>query len=159
MKEHMFNITIQWTGNDGEGTKEYRSYNRDHTISNNLKYAAIKGSSAPSFLGDKTKYNPEELLLSSISSCHMLWYLHLCTTNQIVVTDYIDHATGVMQETENGSGKFEKVTLHPKVRITDASMIEKANDLHSEANKMCFIANSCNFKIYHRPLTTDDHFN
>ncbi len=64
----------------------------------------ISGSSDPAFLGDPEKYNPEELLLSSISSCHMLWYLHLCTSHNVVVTTYFDHAEGVMEELENGSG-------------------------------------------------------
>jgi len=59
----------------------------------------------------------------------------------------------LLEETENGSGKFTEVTLNPKVKITYESRVEKANELHEEANKMCFIANSCNFKIRHKPNT------
>lgn len=154
MKKHNYEIKIEWTGNEGQGTRDYRSYNRNHTIIANGKYDAIKGSSDPSFLGDKTKYNPEDLFLSSLSACHMLWYLHLCSVNGIIVTEYVDNATGVMEETVNGSGKFTEVTLNPIVKITNKDLIEKANKLHAEANKMCFIANSCNFKIKHKPITT-----
>lgn len=154
MKKHNYQIKVKWTGNEGNGTLDYKSYNRNHEISSDGKYDGIIGSSDPSFLGDKTKYNPEDLFISSISACHMLWYLHLCSTNKIVVTEYIDNATGIMEETKNGSGKFTEITLNPSVKITNADLIKKANELHSNANKMCFIANSCNFKIKHNPKTT-----
>jgi len=156
MKKHNYQITIEWTGNQGTGTSDYKSYNRNHKISSEGKYDQINGSSDPSFLGDKTKYNPEDLFLSSLSACHMLWYLHLCSTNKIVVTEYNDNAKGVMEEMENGGGKFVEVTLYPTVKITNADMISKANELHAEATKMCFIANSCDFKVKHNPTTTSD---
>lgn len=150
MKKHTYQVDIRWTGNQGVGTKSYRSYLRDYDISGMGKSQAIKGSSDPEFRGDTSRYNPEELLVSSISSCHMLWYLHLCSAHDIVVVDYEDSATGVMMETEEGSGRFEKVTLFPVVSITDASQVELAKQLHDEAHKMCFIANSCNFPIDHQ---------
>lgn len=156
MKRHEYEIKVEWTGNEGKGTLNYKSYNRSHKIISDGKYDEIKGSSDPSFLGDKTKYNPEDLFLSSLSACHMLWYLHLCSAHKIIVTEYLDNATGIMEETENRSGKFIEVTLNPKVKITDENMIEKANKLHEEANKMCFIANSCNFKIRHKSETTTE---
>lgn len=150
MKQHHYKLTVNWTGNKGQGTNGYKSYERSHEILIDGK-AIIAGSSDPSFLGDRTKHNPEELLLASISSCHMLWYLHLCSDAGIVVTDYTDHATGTMVETANGGGKFETVVLHPNVTINDNLMIDKANALHSKANELCFIANSVNFKIEHKP--------
>jgi organic hydroperoxide reductase OsmC/OhrA len=153
MKKHNYEIKVEWTGNEGNGTLNYKSYNRNHKIIADGKYDRINGSSDPSFLGDKTKYNPEDLFLSSLSACHMLWYLHLCSMHKIVVTEYLDNAIGVLEETENGSGKFTKVILNPKVKITDLNLVSKANELHAEANKMCFIANSCNFKIDHNPFT------
>jgi len=153
MKAHNYEIKVEWTGNDGNGTINYKSYNRNHEISSEGKYDKINGSSDPSFLGDKTKYNPEDLFISSISACHMLWYLHLCSVNEIVVAEYIDNATGIMIELENGSGKFTEVTLNPNVKITNPHLIDRANELHAEANKKCFIANSCNFKIEHKPNT------
>ncbi|MEL4309089.1 OsmC family protein [Joostella sp. CR20] len=151
MKKHNYEIKVEWTGNEGKGTLNYKSYNRNHRIIADGKYNGINGSSDPSFLGDNTKYNPEDLFLSSLSACHMLWYLHLCSANNIIVTEYSDNATGIMEETKDGSGKFTEVTLNPKVKITDKEMIEKAKELHKVANKMCFIANSCNFKIGHKP--------
>jgi organic hydroperoxide reductase OsmC/OhrA len=150
-KQHNYNLTIQWTGNNGTGTSDYKAYERSHSILVNNK-AEIAASSDPAFRGDKTKHNPEELLVASLSSCHMLWFLHLCTEAGVVVTDYTDHATGVMVETPNGGGYFSEVTLHPIVTVADHSMIETANALHQKANELCFIANSVNFKIRHEPV-------
>lgn len=156
MKKHHYKTLLEWTGNEGVGTENYRSYSRNHTIKVEGKHHKILGSSDPSFLGDKSRYNPEELFLSSISNCHMLWYLHLCSVHHIIVTEYLDHATGIMEEDETGSGRFTEVILHPQVKVKDADMEAKANELHEEANKMCFIANSCNFKIGHNPTTVLD---
>lgn len=151
MKRHNYKIKIEWTGNKGVGTRDYSAYDRNHEINGVGKKEAIQGSSDPAFLGDRSRYNPEELLVSSLSSCHMLWYLHLCAVNNIVVTSYEDNATGVMEEDTNGGGRFAEVTLFPKVVINDKAQLEKANALHVEANKLCFIANSCNFSIKHQP--------
>jgi organic hydroperoxide reductase OsmC/OhrA len=148
--EHHYNLTIRWTGNKGTGTNDYRSYERSHSILVENK-VEISGSSDPAFRGDKTKYNPEELLVASISGCHMLSYLHLCAVGGVVVTEYVDHATGSMVETANGSGHFTEVTLNPIVTVKESSMVAKANELHKKANELCFIANSVNFPVNHRP--------
>jgi organic hydroperoxide reductase OsmC/OhrA len=149
-KQHHYKARIIWTGNKGEGTKNYRSYARSHEISIKNKLV-IEASSDPSFLGDSSKYNPEELFLASLSSCHMLWYLHLCADNGITVIEYVDDATGTMEANENG-GRFTEVILHPQVTITDSKQIDAANELHHKANKYCYIANSCNFPVKHFPV-------
>jgi organic hydroperoxide reductase OsmC/OhrA len=153
MKTHQYHVTTQWTGNKGEGTKHYTAYERAHEISVAGK-PIIPGSSDPSFRGDKTRYNPEEMFVSSLSSCHMLWFLHFCATEGVVVTDYIDNAEGYMTEEESGNGHFSEVILKPVVTVADAAMIDKANALHHKANKYCFIANSCNFPVTHVPVCT-----
>jgi organic hydroperoxide reductase OsmC/OhrA len=147
--QHHYSLTVKWTGNTGTGTLNYSSFERSHSILIDRKNE-ILGSADPVFRGDKTKHNPEDLLLASISSCHMLWYLHLCAVAGIVVTDYVDNATALMTETANG-GKFSEATLHPVVTITNVLMTDKANELHRKANEACFIANSVNFPVYHKP--------
>lgn len=149
--EHMYKATIQWTGNLGTGTDHYKNYERDHQIFIENK-PTLLGSSDPAFRGDKTRHNPEDLFLSSLSSCHMLWYLHFCAVNQIVVVEYTDEVTGIMKEETNGKGYFTTVVLHPKVVVTDESMVEQARALHHKANAYCFIANSVNFSIEHEPI-------
>jgi organic hydroperoxide reductase OsmC/OhrA len=149
-KTHQYKATIKWTGNKGSGTSHYQAYERDYLISIDSK-ENIVGSSDPAFRGDKTKHNPEELLVSSLSACHMLWYLHLCSQEGIVVTDYMDNVTGIMKETDNGSGHFTELTLEPAVTVTEPEMIAKAIELHKKANELCFIANSVRFPVFHSP--------
>ncbi|MEO9964628.1 MAG: OsmC family protein [Reichenbachiella sp.] len=150
-KIHAYQSQLIWTGNLGQGTRDYQSYERSYRVSAANK-PPIEGSSDPAFKGDPDKYNPEELFLFSLSSCHMLWYLHLCSTHDIVVIDYQDDAVGTMLEEISGSGRFTEVVLKPKVKIKDSSKKELALQLHHKANKMCFIANSCNFEVKHEAL-------
>lgn len=149
-KQHNYATTITWTGNKGEGTNDYRNYERSHTLSIEGKQDILCSSDTP-FRGDGSKHNPEDMLLASLSSCHMLWYLHLCADAGVIVTDYVDQATGTMEELATGGGHFTEVVLHPVVTIKDAAMIEKANALHDKAHEKCFIANSCNFPVRHEP--------
>jgi organic hydroperoxide reductase OsmC/OhrA len=146
VKQHSYDVQVQWTGNLGEGTKTYSSYRRDHAIICEGK-PSIQGSSDPDFRGDGARYNPEELLVASLSSCHMLWYLHLCSVNQIAVLAYRDFACGTMQENDDGSGQFIEVTLKPLVKVCSADDSAKALALHDEAHRLCFISRSVNFVV------------
>lgn len=147
-REHHYRTLLEWTGNTGEGTATYRGYERAHTIQAEGK-PVIAASSDPSFRGDAARYNPEELFLASLSSCHMLWYLHLCSDAGVVVTAYTDEAEGVMEESASGTGHFTSVTLKPRVTVREESMRAAAESLHTMANKMCYIANSVNFMVHH----------
>jgi len=151
-RRHEYRVSVKWIGNQGQGTIDYQSYSRTHLISVKNK-VDILGSSDPAFRGDKTKHNPEEMLVSSLSACHMLWYLHLAAQARVVVMDYVDQAIGVMTEDSNGGGRFVSVTLHPTVTVADAAMVTTANKLHKRANERCFIANSVNFPVEHNPNT------
>src|SRR5260370_35336929 len=104
-------------------------------------------SSDPAFRGDQSRYNPEDLLVASLSACHMLSYLHLCAVSGIVVTDYHDEAKGTMVETEEGGGHFTQVTLRPAVKVASGSNTELALRLHEKAHHLCFIASSVNFPV------------
>jgi len=148
--QHQYTATIKWTGNKGTGTDHYRNYERSHEIIIENKIA-IAGSSDPAFRGDGRKHNPEDLLIASLASCHMLWYLHVCAEAGVIVTNYIDNATGTMTETPNGGGRFTEVILNPIVTVAQDDMITKANELHKKANELCFIANSVNFPVRHNP--------
>lgn len=150
MKQHSYQTTLTWTGNKGTGTSDYRAYERSHTLVATAK-PEILGSSDPAFRGDKSKYNPEELLVASLSACHMLQYLHLCAVAGVVVVAYEDDASGAMEETADGGGHFTEVILHPHVTVADPGMVQKANELHHQASKLCFIASSCNFPVRHQP--------
>ncbi|TSA51215.1 MAG: OsmC family peroxiredoxin [Sphingobacteriales bacterium] len=151
MKTHHYKISINWTGNIGTGTSGYTAYNRNHLLSAKNKTENIKLSSDPAFRGDASLFNPEELLVASISSCHMLWYLHLCADAGIIVVDYKDSPEGFMEEGGIAPVKFVKAILHPSVIIKQGGDLQKAIELHHQANAKCFISNSCNFPIEHQP--------
>jgi len=147
MKLHHYRTHIEWTGNTGEGTSGYTDYERSFTLSAYGK-PDIAGSADPAFRGDASRWNPEEFLLASLSACHKLWYLHLCSAAGITVTAYTDRAEAVMDEGDNARpGRFVKATLRPQVTITQAQHIEQAKALHHEAHRLCFIANSLNFEV------------
>jgi organic hydroperoxide reductase OsmC/OhrA len=148
--EHRYETRTTWVGNRGEGTANYRSYDRASELSADGP-GVIDGSSDPAFRGDATRWNPEQLLVASLSQCHMLWYLHLCAVGAVVVADYVDDATGTMAESADGGGQFTQVVLRPVVTVTDASMIDDALALHTKASELCFIARSVNFPVRHEP--------
>lgn len=149
-KSHGYAVTVQWTGNTGTGTQSYRGYRRDHEITAQGK-PVIAGSADPAFRGDQARWNPEELLLASISSCHQLWYLGLCAQAGIVVRSYQDNAEGTMVEGADGAGQFSHVVLRPHVVIDASSDRLKAHALHQRAHEFCFIARSLNFAVTNEP--------
>jgi organic hydroperoxide reductase OsmC/OhrA len=149
-KTHTYTCVMAWTGNTGAGTSGYAAYARDHVYSAAGK-PDIPGSSDPAFRGDARRYNPEELLVASLSSCHMLWYLHLCAVGGVTVLAYRDEPVGTMVEDEARGGYFTKVTLRPKVTIAGGSDPAKARELHHAAHEKCYIANSVNFPVVCEP--------
>ena len=145
-REHSYSLEVRWSGNLGTGTSDYSAYSRSHDIIGTNK-PVIVGSADPSFRGDRDRYNPEELLVASLSSCHMLWYLHLCSDAGIVAISYVDNPIGTMVETRSGEGYFQEVILQPIVCISGDRNLDKARELHEEAHRLCFIANSVNFPV------------
>jgi organic hydroperoxide reductase OsmC/OhrA len=150
-KDHTYTVTVTWTGNTGTGTARYRGYERAHEVIVRGK-PAIPASSDPAFRGDPSRYNPEEMLVAALSSCHMLWYLHLCSTEGIVVQAYQDIAEGVMVEEPSGDGRFIEVVLQPEITLAAGADLDRARALHADAHHKCFIANSVNFPVRHEPV-------
>ncbi len=142
-KRHHYRAALQWS--DPAGTNKASTHSRNHFVKITGKPDLLL-SADPGFRGDPARHNPEDLLLVSISSCHMLWYLGLCARAGIVVTRYADEAEGTMVEEAATGGRFERVVLHPRVAITAGDPV-KARDLHREAHRMCFVANSVNFPV------------
>jgi organic hydroperoxide reductase OsmC/OhrA len=149
--EHNYKLTTVWTGNKGDGTQNIRTYDRSHTISIEGKPELFLTTDNPA-VGDKSKLNPDDLLVTAISSCHMLSYLYVCSMEGVVITSYIDNATGIMVEQASGGGSFKEVTLNPIVHVSDESMVEKAIELHHNAHEICYIANSVNFEVKCNPI-------
>lgn len=150
-RAHHYRARVEWTGDRGAGTASYRAYGRDHRILMEGK-PPILGSSDPAFHGDPARHNPEELLVASLSTCHMLWYLHLCAEAGVVVTGYVDRAEGEMVEEPDGGGQFSRVVLRPEVTLATGADHGTAEALHAAAHAKCFIARSVNFPVTHEPV-------
>jgi organic hydroperoxide reductase OsmC/OhrA len=146
LKAHEYHVSLDWTGNRGAGTSTYRGYSRDHDLRAEGR-PVIGGSSDPAFRGDPSRYSPEDLLVGSLSACHMLSYLHLCSANRISVLEYRDRASGWMEVAADGSGRLVRAILRPHVRIAPGGDPARARALHEEAHRLCFIANSVNFPV------------
>jgi organic hydroperoxide reductase OsmC/OhrA len=149
-RQHIYRVNVEWTGNRGLGTSNHAGYSRDHIISAGAK-PPIAGSSDPAFRGDPARWNPEDLLLASISACHKLWYLGLCAKAGISVLSYRDEAEATMAEDSNGAGRFISAVLRPSIVIQAGGDVAEANRLHRDAHEYCFIANSVNFPITCEP--------
>ncbi|MBO1908752.1 OsmC family protein [Microvirga sp. 3-52] len=145
-KTHDYTAQIAWTGNRGEGTKRYRGYDRTWLIAMPGK-PLVECSNDPLLGGDPTKPNPEDLLLSSLAACHMLWYLHLASAAGIVVRAYEDTPLGVGETGTRGEGRFVRAVLRPKITVERGADLTKAESLHNEVHHYCFIARSVNFPI------------
>lgn len=153
--EHGYAVSIQWTGNRGEGTATYRSYGRDHRIVAAGKSHEIEGSSDRTFRGDAERWNPEELVIAALSQCHLLSYLHVAASNGLVVVDYRDEASGTLEQ-EGEGGRLIEATLRPRVTLAAHHSDEdarRAAHLHERASELCFIANSVSFPVAHEPVT------
>ena len=158
MPDHEYSVRLEWTGNLGTGTSGYRDYSRDHDVRGaTADLPVIRGSADPAFRGDARRWNPEQLLIASLSQCHMLWYLHVAADAGVTVTGYSDTPTGIMAEHPGGAGEFTSVTLHPAVTIAPGNDPESAAMLHDRAAKYCFIARSVSFPVHHEVIIRTKH--
>ena len=146
--KHLFKAEAKWTSNQIQEDSTKRIYSKSHQIIIEGK-PTLNVSAAKAFKGDPELYNPEDLLLSSLVSCHMMSYLYVCSQNGIEVMEYSDHAEATLEVNPDGSGRIVAVILNPKVKISNSDKIDLAIELHKKANQLCFIANSCNFPILH----------
>ena len=144
MSEH--SAVIRWRRTDDDF--EYATYSREHTWSFDGG-ESVKASSAPVFKGDPSCVDPEEAFVASLSSCHMLTFLGLCTKRRIVVNSYVDAAVGSMQRTSEGAMAVTRVVLRPKIEFGGDGAPDEGviAELHHDAHKYCFIANSVTTEV------------
>src|SRR5204863_3017409 len=91
---------------------------------------------------------PEEALIASLSSCHMLWFLALAAKRGLVIESYSDQAFGVLDKDAQGRISMTRITLRPIVRFSgpapDPSVF---TELHHEAHDRCYIANTVRSEV------------
>lgn len=146
MTEHPYTTRIRWTGNTGQGTAHYRSYTRDWEVAAPGK-PPIPCSNDPLLGGNPGLMNPEDLLLSALSGCHMLWYLHLAADAGIVVTAYEDSPIAIGETLPTGASRFLRATLRPRITVKPGADLARAEALHHHIHDVCFIARSVNFPV------------
>jgi organic hydroperoxide reductase OsmC/OhrA len=147
---HDYKARLIWDGNLGTGTTSYQGYGRKYRLQIDGK-PDIVGSADPMFRGDANAYNPEDLFVAALSSCHLLSYLALCVRSKVNVVAYEDHAVGTLKLLPNGGGIFESVTLKPVVTLAPGSDEKRALELHETAHDLCFIAASVKIPVLHEP--------
>ncbi len=149
---HHFKAALRWTGAAKGPTTDYQTYSREYRIEVPGKPSFL-GSSDPAFLGDGKLYNPEDMLVVALSSCHFLSYVAICARARLPVVSYEDDATGTM-DMKDGRMRFVEVTLRPRVVVAAGADLDKARRFHETAHGQCFIANSVNFPVSNEPVVT-----
>jgi organic hydroperoxide reductase OsmC/OhrA len=145
-RQHDYTARVTWTGNRGEGTQTYRGYDRTWDLATPGK-PVIHCSNDPLLGGNPALPNPEDLLLASLSACHMLWYLHLASEAGIVVESYSDDPLGVGETSPNGAGRFLRATLRPHIVVRAGCDLAAADAIHDRIHEYCFIARSVAFPL------------
>lgn len=146
---HDFEARIVWTGNRGEGTAHYRAYERTWEVRTPGK-PPVACSNDPRLGGDPGLHNPEDMLIAALSACHMLWYLHLASDAGITVLAYDDSPLGHGESAASGAGRFTGATLRPRITVAPGTDLGRADAIHHEIGKVCFIARSVAFPVAHK---------
>ena len=151
MSEHR--ATIDWRLETAEFA--YESYNRSHALTFDHGVRA-PGAAAPANIPASAVgapgVDPEQAFVAALSSCHMLWFLHLACNRKFKVTRYRDEAVGVLEKRADGKEAITRVTLRPIVSFGGtAPTPEQHAQLHEKAHERCFIANSVQSEVRVEP--------
>jgi organic hydroperoxide reductase OsmC/OhrA len=130
---------LEWTGAAKGPTRDPATFSRDINVS--VDAVTLPMSSAPSYRGDPSRANPEQLFVASLSACQALTYLFLAAKNRIPVVGYTDDADGRLGLL-NGKIRMSRVTLRPTITLEAGTNETRARELVAKAHEGCFIANS-----------------
>lgn len=141
-----FRAETKWSSIKADGFSNVKTHRVSFDDKPSLTVSADK-----TFKGDPSKYNPEDLLLASLSSCHMMSYLYVCGQHHIDLVTYQSEAIGDLEFQADGSGAFTSIRLELFITVSKPEMIAQAKALHKAAGKLCFIANSLKVPISYKP--------
>lgn len=149
MSEH--DITLSWEKQTESFA--YQDYNRDHQwdFGHGL---IVNASSAPQFLGTPEYADPERAFAGAISSCHLLFFIAICSRKHLTLEHYEDKATAFLEQDEDGDLIISKVMLRPEVRFAQGVEVnrEVIDNIHHQAHKRCFLAKSVRSEIVIEPV-------
>jgi organic hydroperoxide reductase OsmC/OhrA len=147
MSEHR--VAVEWLREDREFGL---AYDRDHSWTFEGG-TVVEASSASSLMGNPDLVDPEAAFVAAISSCHMLWFLHLAAKDGLVVDRYRDAAVGHLERDQSGHAWITRVELDPRIDFGSGTVptAEAVGDLHDRSHHLCFIARSVRTEITVRP--------
>jgi organic hydroperoxide reductase OsmC/OhrA len=91
--------------------------------------------------------DPEQAFVAALSSCHMLWFLHIAWQRKWIVDRYVDDAVGILDKTW-----MSRVTLRPRVTFSGKQpTADELLALHHNAHEKCYIANSVKTEVVIEP--------
>lgn len=145
--EHHATVSWQRTSD----TFTYDTYNRAHEWS--FHGVTVPASAAPDFKGEAARVNPEEAFVASLSACHMLTFLSICTKRKLSLDVYRDEAIGYLEKNEQGRLAMTRVILRPQITWSQGVTVSEADleRLHHQAHEGCFIANSVKTEVIVEP--------
>jgi organic hydroperoxide reductase OsmC/OhrA len=150
MAEHR--ATVEW---QLQGDFKYETYSRAHIVDFG-RGVRMPGNAAASNIPRTAPgtpgADPEQQFVASISSCHMLWFLHLACDRKFVVASYRDEASGVLAKNTEGKEAMTQVTLRPVVSFVGPKPTPaQFAQLHEKTHERCYIANSVKTDIILEP--------
>jgi organic hydroperoxide reductase OsmC/OhrA len=147
MSEHR--ATIDWQRSSADFT--YMTYNRAHEW--RFTATTVPASATKEYRGDENRVNPEEALVASLSSCHMLTFLAVAAKRKLSLDSYRDEAVGVLEKNAEGKLAITRVTLRPQIKWSAGVSVSAADleKMHHDAHAGCFIASSVKTQITVEP--------
>jgi organic hydroperoxide reductase OsmC/OhrA len=147
MSEHRIELRWQRTTPDFD----IKTYSRDHTVTFK-NGAALAMSSTPTYRGNPENVDPEEMLVASLSSCHMLTFLAIAAGKKFAVDTYDDDAVGVLAKNADSRLAITQVTLRPRIVFSGQGPDEATlEQMHHAAHEQCFIASSVKCEVNVEP--------
>jgi organic hydroperoxide reductase OsmC/OhrA len=147
---HTFETTLAWPADAAQNLPPDPAFSRSSLLAAPGK-PVIVASSPAVFGGDAARYNPEEMLMLSLSQCHLLTYLAIAAKKRMSVLKYEDRVTGTLGIGASGKMQMVDVLLRPRVTVAKGTSLANAQALHEKAHANCFIANSVNFTVRNEP--------
>jgi organic hydroperoxide reductase OsmC/OhrA len=134
---------------------DYKTYDRGHWLSfgDDIRMPGTAArANSPNTAPQSPGVDPEQAFVASISSCHMLWFLHIACSAKLVVDRYVDSAVGTLEKNAEGKLAITRVALRPTVTFGGTQPdADKVRALHAQAHEKCFIANSVKTEVLVEP--------
>ncbi len=146
-RTHHYNVRCHWSGSTGAG---YEVFSRAHDAEAPPAGLSLRLSGDPSFGGDATHLNPEQLVVLAAASCQLLSFLAVAARARIDVRRYEDEGEGTMAE-DDPPMRLTAIVLRPTIWVAAGPSDERVAHLVEVAHRECYVANSLRTDIRVEP--------